>query len=234
MESAYVSHRGEGQMNQQQMIEAAASELTLGLDGAAQYVYDWVSSHPDAALATLCKKVADKAGVPDSWKALEGRVTRKRAKAANQADSSTTSTESDKAAVRHTRRVLRGATEQQIEDLVGDLPPEKIEALASAAHKAQMKKIRASAAAADEPLLTHEDEQRLRERHAEIEDNSTIEMAELFSALSRVRVKGIEKLVANASARERREWQERLPEEIALLQFALDLCKTRKLEAVNG
>lgn len=224
-------------MNQQQMIEAAASELTLGLDGAAQYVYEWIANHPDAAVATLCKKVADRAGVPDSWKALEGRVTRKRQKATSQADSSTTTSVWDErggAGRRDAKRVLRNATEEQIEELVDQLPAEKIAALASAAHKAQMKKIRASAGLTDEPTLTAEDEQNLRDRQAEIENNSTLEMAELFSALSRVRVKGIEKLVANASARERREWQERLPEEIALLQFALDLCKTRKLEAVNG
>ncbi len=117
-------------MNQQEMIEAAAGELTLGLDGAAQYVHDWIASHPDAALQTLCKQVADKAGVTDSWNALRVRVQRKQQNGSDQAEVGRTSTQSDKAAVRHARRVLRNAEPEQIADLIED--PEVRQNLAAA------------------------------------------------------------------------------------------------------
>jgi hypothetical protein len=109
-----------GKVTQDQMVKAAASEVLLGLDGAAQYVYEWVVGHPDAAVATLCKKVADAAGVPDSWKALEGRVARKRSKATTGTESGVACTESDQAARRHAKRVLKNASPEEIAELLED------------------------------------------------------------------------------------------------------------------
>jgi hypothetical protein len=216
-------------MNQEQMIEAAASEVTLGLDGAAQYVYEWVASHPDAAVQTICRKVAEKAGVPDSWNALRSRVQRKQQNGNSQAESGRTAPWIKGRGERAARQVAR----EEPETLVAGLTPSELDRLAAATHEARVQNVRAAAGIKDQ-TLSEEDEQSLAAGFADSRERSTIEMAELFVALSRVRVKGIEVLVENASASERREWTARLPDEIALLQLALDLSSTRKLEAVNG
>jgi hypothetical protein len=130
-------------------------------------------------------------------------------------------------------RAAAQVAREEPEQLVAKLTPTELDALAAAAHQAQMKNIREANEQATESLDDAAYDE-IRDGITEIEDRSTIELDELFTALSRVRVKGIERLVANASAGERRSWAERLPEEIAMLQLIIDLCKTRKLEAVNG
>jgi hypothetical protein len=151
---------------------------------------------------------------------------------ANTAASTPFSEPKGEVAKRHARSVLREADEATMDQLVSELPAKQQERIAQATHKAQVNRIRASTESTPE-AVTSDDYETIREKFGEIRDASTIEMQELFTALSRVRVKGIERLVANTTASERRQWVERLPDEIALLQLALDLCRTHKLEAVR-
>ena len=130
------------------------------------------------------------------------------------------------------QRVLQGATPEEIEDLMADLQPEAVERIAAAAHKSQIDAARGESTTT-RSVLTDSDYGDAAHRIEAVRNGSTIEMAELFTALSRVRVKGVERLVANAGMAERRQWVERLPDEIALLQLAFDLCKTHKLQAVQ-
>jgi hypothetical protein len=130
--------------------------------------------------------------------------------------------------IRQAKQVLRESP-----DVVAALTPRELDLVAEAVHAAQMQNVRAGAAKTNQ-TLSDDSYGDLTQQIDDVHAQSTLEMAELFASLSRVRVKGIEGLVGNATARERRDWAERLPEEIALLQLALDLCKTRKLEAVNG
>lgn len=135
-------------------------------------------------------------------------------------------------AERHAKSVLRNAGADQVEGILADLPPEAVDRVAAAAHKRQIETVR-KAAAGDGDGLSAEDYEVLREQKEEIRRRSTLVMHETLTALSRLRVEGVEQQVKNASTAERRDWAERLPEDIALLQLALDLCKTVKLQAVS-
>jgi hypothetical protein len=122
-------------MQYEQMVDRAAGELTLGLDGAAKLIYDWTSTHPDVALATTCKQVAERAGIMEAWLALEGRVRRMRAKASDGAKSGVSTsvmTERGGAAKRDAKRVLRDAEPEQIAELIAELPEERLAEIAQA------------------------------------------------------------------------------------------------------
>lgn len=134
-------------------------------------------------------------------------------------------------AQRHARSVLRQADAEALSEVMASLSPERIAVVAQTAHEAHLKSIRHLAVGRD--TLTDADYGKARGRMEDVRANSTIEMQELFTALSRLRVRGVEDVIAKAGSAERRQWATRLPDEIALLQLALDLCKTTKLEAVR-
>lgn len=163
--------------------------------------------------------------------AVRNRVKRLQNKTFQEEDERSRAGGLDASRVRHVRSGLREAGSEQIADLIATLPPEAVEKIAAATHEAQIAAIRQSGA--EEPTFGAAEYGTMREKFAEVRGRSNIEMSDMFLALSRVRVKGPEKIIADASASERREWAERLPEERAMLQLLEDLAKTYRLEAVK-
>jgi hypothetical protein len=79
-------------------------------------------------LQPLCKQVATQAGIPESWRALESRVIRKREKATVGAESEITSTVHDEAGGatrRAAKRYLKNAEPEQIAEVIEILPAER-------------------------------------------------------------------------------------------------------------
>lgn len=215
-------------MTHEELVKQAKAILVEAYEEAAMMVVLYLEGHPKEQLEPLCREID-----PENWGAFSARVRRAKAKKASvDAGSSPTRTLNEQASRRHARKALKEASPKQIAQLIESLPPDRVEAVAAAAHQVQLDNIRKSGDNVA-PSLADEDYTTVREAQASIRDNSVIAMKELFTALSRVRVEGIQKLVSNATSAERREWAERLPDEIALLQLACDLCKTTKLQAVK-
>lgn len=159
-----------------------------------------------------------------SAKSIESRVYRLRQSQKSDGDTPA-STLSDQAAHRHARRVLRGADADTLAELIEDLPADRVEAIAQAAHKRQVSDIRGKTDGAL-PL------DGAREKFDRL-DRSWLLVNEMLIAFGRVRVAGIDEIVENLTATQRRELTERIPDIIAMLQHAEALAKTTKLKAVS-
>lgn len=166
-------------------------------------------------------------------RAIESRVYRLRQQASrNEGELEHARRLDDARRHRATRQTLREADPKQVREIVRSLPPYALNELTAATHEAQTERIR-DRAVATTLTISNEDEGALADRFASIHDRSILTMQECFVSLSKVRVFGAEKLVENANAKERREWSERLPDDIAVLQLVLDLCKTARLRPVK-
>jgi hypothetical protein len=130
------------------------------------------------------------------------------------------------------KQVLRESTPSQIADIIGS--DDRIQSNVEAAVETTYTRRREALRPTDDSGITSEQYAEIRDRMDEIPERYSLVMLDVLTSVSKLKVATVEKVIANATARERREWGERLPEAIALLQLADDLCKARELKAVTN
>lgn len=102
-------------MNRNELVDRCKAIIKEAYEEATEMIVAYLELHPGEQLQSLCKEI-DR----ENWNALRTRVQRAQdaRKTAAGAESERTSTESDKAAVRHARRVLRNADPAEIAELL--------------------------------------------------------------------------------------------------------------------